>query len=156
MAEEKKAEVIEETVTAKKEKAFQEYLDGRKISGFAKQYVGENGEVVLYRSNLQIKGDTVPFMLLLDNSVYTLLQFQVAAGAVNAEKKEKLSAYFNDLNNQFRMLKFTADAAGNVLLSVSLPAGADKFDPALVIAILDQIQGLLNDVYDDLMKKIKE
>ena len=91
---------------------------------------------------------------LLDNSVYTLLQFQVAAGAVKPEKKEKLAAYFNDLNNQYRMLKFTADAAGNVLLSVSIPAGAPHFEPALVIAILNEVEKLLNGEYDKLMEEI--
>lgn len=79
-------------------------------------------------------------MILLDNSVYTLLQFQAAVGAVKPEKKEKLSAYFNDLNNQYRMLKFTCDAAGNVLLSVSIPAGAPHFEPALVIALLNEVE----------------
>lgn len=145
-----------ESVAQKKDKAFQEYLDTNKISGFGKQYAGEKGEVVIYRSNLQIKDATIPFMILLDNSVYTLLQFQVAAGAVKPEKKEKLSAYFNDLNNQYRMLKFTADAAGNVLLSVSIPAGAPHFEPALVIAILNEVEKLLNGEYDKLMEEIRK
>ena len=147
---------VEISVAQKKDKAFQEYLDSHKISGFGKQYAGENGEVVIYRSNLQIKGNAIPFMILLDNSVYTLLQFQAAAGAVKPEKKETLSAYFNDLNNQYRMLKFTADAAGNVLLSVSIPAGAPHFEPALVIAILNEVEKLLNGEYDKLMEEIKK
>ena len=77
-----------ESVAQKKDKAFQEYLDTNKISGFGKQYAGEKGEVVIYRSNLQVKDATIPFMILLDNSVYTLLQFQVAAGAVKPEKAD--------------------------------------------------------------------
>lgn len=151
---EQKAQEI--TVVQKKDKAFQDYLDTNKISGFGKQYVGEKGEVDIYRSNLQIKNNTIPFMVLLDNSVYTLLQFQVASGAVKADKKEKLCAYFNDLNNQYRMLKFTCDAAGNVLLSVSIPAGAPHFEPALVIALLNEVEKLLNQEYDNLMAKLNE
>lgn len=147
---------VEISVVQKKDKAFQEYLDSHKISGFGKQYAGENGEVVIYRSNLQIKGNTILFMILLDNSVYTLLQFQAAVGAVKPEKKEKLSAYFNDLNNQYRMLKFTCDAAGNVLLSVSIPAGAPHFEPALVIALLNEVEKLLDQEYDHLMDEIKK
>lgn len=147
---------VEISVVQKKDKAFQEYLDSHKISGFGKQYAGENGEVVIYRSNLKIKGNTIPFMILLDNSVYTLLQFQAAVGAVKPEKKEKLSAYFNDLNNQYRMLKFTCDAAGNVLLSVSIPAGAPHFEPALVIALLNEVEKLLDQEYDHLMDEIKK
>ena len=134
---------VEISVVQKKDKAFQEYLDSHKISGFGKQYAGENGEVVIYRSNLQIKGNTIPFMILLDNSVYTLLQFQAAVGAVKPEKKEKLSAYFNDLNNQYRMLKFTCDAAPH-------------FEPALVSALLNEVEKLLDQEYDHLMDEIKK
>lgn len=152
MAEEKTA--VMESVAQEKDKAFQAYLDDHKISGFGKQYAGENGEIVLYRSNLNVKGTTIPFMILLDNSVYTVLQFQVAAGVVKEEMREKLALYFNDLNNQYRMLKFTADAAGNVTLSVSIPAGAPHFEPALVIALLNEVEKLLNDEYEKLMKKI--
>lgn len=152
MADEKVVDM--ESVAQKKDKAFQTYLDNHKISGFGKQYAGENGEIVLYRSNLNVKGTTIPFMILLDNSVYTVLQFQVAAGVVKEEMREKLALYFNDLNNQYRMLKFTADAAGNVILSVSIPAGAPHFEPALVIALLNEVEKLLNDEYEKLMKKI--
>lgn len=154
MAKEEK--IVEFSVAQRKDKALQEYLDSNKISGFGKQYAGEKGEVVIYRSNLSIKGNAIPFMVLLDNSVYTLLQFQAAAGVVKEDKKEKLAAYFNDLNNQYRMLKFTCDAAGNVLLSVSIPAGAQNFEPALVIAILNEVEKLLNEEYDSLMVKLKE
>lgn len=148
--------IVEISVAQRKDKALQEYLDSNKVSGFGKQYAGENGEVVIYRSNLQIKEDAIPFMILLDNSVYTLLQFQVAAGLVKEDKKEKLAAYFNDLNNQYRMLKFTCDEAGNVLLSVSIPAGTQHFDPALVVAILNEVERLLHEEYDGLMAKLKE
>ncbi|MDY6084888.1 MAG: YbjN domain-containing protein [Dialister sp.] len=154
MAKEEK--IVEFSVAQRKDKALQEYLDSNKISGFGKQYAGEKGEVVIYRSSLSIKGNAIPFMVLLDNSVYTLLQFQAAAGVVKEDKKEKLAAYFNDLNNQYRMLKFTCDAAGNVLLSVSVPAGTQNFEPALVIAILNEVEKLLNEEYDSLMVKLKE
>ncbi|MCI5836625.1 MAG: YbjN domain-containing protein [Veillonellaceae bacterium] len=148
--------IVEISVAQRKDKALQDYLDSNKVSGFGKQYAGENGEVIIYRSNLQIQEDAIPFMILLDNSVYTLLQFQVASGLVKEDKKEKLAAYFNDLNNQYRMLKFTCDAAGNVLLSVSVPAGTQHFEPALVIAILNEVERLLNEEYDALMAKLKE
>ena len=59
-------------------------------------------------------------------------------------------------NNQYRMLKFTCDAAGNVLLSVSIPAGAPHFEPALVIALLNEVEKLLDQEYDHLMDEIKK
>lgn len=152
----KDEKIVEFSVAQRKDKAFQGYLDTHKISGFGKQYAGEKGEVVIYRSNLSIKENAIPFMILLDNSVYTLLQFQAGAGLVKADKKEKLAAYFNDLNNQYRMLKFTCDEAGNVLLSVSIPSGAQNFEPALVIAILNEVEKLLQEEYDGLMAKLKE
>ena len=117
-----------------------------------------NGETYAqaFRSNLQVEGTSLPFMILLDDSVYTMLQVQVAAGLAQGDKREKICSFLNDLNEQYRMLKFSADAAGNVLLTCCIPAGVPHFEPALVIAILNQIQGLLTATYPEIMKHLWE
>lgn len=81
--------IVEISVAQRKDKALQDYLDSNKVSGFGKQYAGENGEVIIYEKQSPDQGDAIPFMILLDNSVYTLLQFQVASGLVKEDKKGK-------------------------------------------------------------------
>ena len=156
MAEQKKNEAVEVKVAAEKVAAFQKYLEENKISGFGLQDFQNDVHAQAFRSNLQVEGTNLPFMILLDDSVYTMLQVQVAAGLAQGDKREKICSFLNDLNEQYRMLKFSADAAGNVLLTCCIPAGVPHFEPALVIAILNQIQGLLTATYPEIMKHLWE
>ena len=93
-------------------------------------------------------------MILIDDSVYTLIQVEVAAQVVTEEKKAAVSIYLNDLNDQYRMLKYSSDESGNMILTCSIPSGTEQFDPALIVALLNQIQGHLNALYSDIMIKV--
>lgn len=151
---EKKTEAVEVKVAAEKVAAFQKYLEENKIGGFGLQDFQNDVHAQAFRSNLPVEGQNLPFMILLDDSVYTILQVQIATSIATGDKKEKICAYLNDLNEQYRMLKYTVDAAGNVLLTCCIPAGVPHFEPALVIAILNQIQGHLNALYPEIMKQL--
>lgn len=150
----KKTEAVEVKVAAEKVAAFQKYLEENKIGGFGLQDFQNDVHAKAFRSNLPVEGQNLPFMILLDDSVYTILQVQIATSIATGDKKEKICAYLNDLNEQYRMLKYTVDAAGNVLLTCCIPAGVPHFEPALVIAILNQIQGHLNALYPEIMKQL--
>ena len=161
MSEEKKVKAVEKKqaevkVAAEKAEAFKKYLEEGKISGFYLREIDNAVHTKRFESNLPVAGQNLHFMILLDDSVYTILQVLVAEKLVSPDKKEKVAAYLNDLNEQYRMLKYTVDADGNVLLTCCIPAGVPHFEPALVIAILNQIQGHLNALYPDIMKKLWE
>lgn len=151
MAETKAAEV---KVAAEKVAAFQKYLEDNHIGGFGLQDFQNDVHAQAFRSNLPVEGQNLPFMILLDDSVYTMLQVQVASSIAVGDKRARICEYLNDLNEQYRMLKYSADAAGNVLLTCCIPAGVPHFEPALVIAILNQIQGHLNALYPEIMKNL--
>ena len=42
-------------------------------------------------------------MILVDDSVYTLIQIEVAARIAAAKEKPGLAAYLDNLNNEYRM-----------------------------------------------------
>lgn len=154
MADAKKTAEVK--VAAEKVAAFKKYLEENKITGFGLQDFQNDVHAQAFRSNLPVEGQNLPFMILLDDSVYTMLQVQIATSIAVGEKRAKICEYLNDLNEQYRMLKYSADAAGNVLLTCCIPAGVPHFEPALVIAILNQVQGHLNAVYPDIMKHLWE
>ena len=159
MAEKEKMETKEKAeaevkVGAEKVKLLQEHLKASKISGFGIQDFENEVHAQAFRSNLPVAGQNLPFMILLDDSVYTIIQVQVAAAIAIGDKKTKICEDLNELNDQYRMLKYNVDEMGNVLLTCCIPAGLEHFDPALVIAILNQIQGHLSAVYPTIMEKI--
>ena len=91
-------------------------------------------------------------ILLVNNSVYTYLQAHLVT--LTEEKKAATLSYLNELNNEFNMLKYSINPQGNVILTFSIPAGDDKFDPALVFALVDQLKAHLDTHYSALMEKI--
>ena len=95
-------------------------------------------------------------MILVDDSVYTLIQIEVAARIAAAKEKPDLAAYLDNLNNEYRMLKYNSDEAGNLLLTCCIPSGVEQFDPSLIVALVNQIQGHLEALYPDIMKHLWE
>lgn len=152
MAEEKKTAAVADT----KADAFKAYLKQAGITGF---YVREFDNPVHTRrfdSHLTVQGKSLPFMILLDDSVYTIIQVLVAEKAVTPEREKDDCLYLNKLNDQYRMLKYSADHEGNVLLTCTVPAGAAHFEPMLVLALAGQMETHLDDVYPGLMKALRK
>lgn len=148
------ATAAEAQVGIKKAEALQKYLAENKIEGFGIQNFQDDVHSHAFRSNLPVAGTNLAFMILLDDSVYTLIQVQVAANLITEEKKVFVCEEMNKLNDQYRMLKYNVDEAGNILLSCSIPSGLEHFDPVLIIAILNQLQGHLNAIYPELMARL--
>lgn len=148
------AAAAETQVGIKKAEVLQNYLAENKIEGFGIQNFQDDVHSHAFRSNLPVAGTNLAFMILLDDSVYTMIQIQVAANLITKDKKAVVCEELNKLNDQYRMLKYSVDEAGNILLSCSIPSGLEHFDPVLIIAILNQLQGHLNALYPELMAKL--
>ncbi len=142
------------SVADKKLEEFRKFVDDNKITGFAVEDWPAGGHV--FRSRLPVAGQSLPFGILFDDSVYAIIQIQLGEAMATGEKAEKIYAILNALNEQYRMLKFSADANGSVLLSCIVAAGLSHFEPALVIAILNSIQEELNESYPAIMAKLWE
>lgn len=152
----KKEEATEIMVAKEKAAKLQAYLEQAKISGIEMHEVQDAVHSHVFRSNLPVRGQDRPFMILIDDSVYTLIRIEVAARIATAKKKPGVAAYLDDLNNEYRMLKYNSDEAGNLVLTCCIPSGIDQFDPSLLIALVNQIQGHLEAVYPDIMKHLWE
>lgn len=143
------AEKAEETLAMKKLTALKEFADAHEISGL--QYLQINEANLLVNTRLLVEGQTLPLFIVVNNSVYTYLQAHLVT--LTEEKKAATLSYLNELNNEFNMLKYSINPQGNVILTFSIPAGDDKFDPALVFALVDQMKAHLDTHYSALMEK---
>ena len=73
----------ETSVAAEKASAFRSYLEKEKITGVQFHDVGDAVHSHVVRSHLPVQGQSLPFMVLIDDSVYTLIQVEVAAQVVD-------------------------------------------------------------------------
>lgn len=140
----------EESLALKKLTALKEFADAHEITGL--QYLQINEANLLINTRLLIEGQTLSLFIVVNNTVYTYLQAHLVT--LTEEKKAAALSYLNDLNNEFNMLKYSVNPQGNVMLTFSIPAGDDKFDPALVFALVDQLKAHLETHFPALMAKI--
>lgn len=143
----------EEIMNAKTIK-MKEFLELNSIECFELQKMEDEQQTAIFRSRMQVRGQTLPFAILIDISVYTLLQVQIAPAAIKEEKFLKIAAFLNEMNNNYRLFKFVVSPDGDLLLNACLTAKDGNFDPALINAILGETLKFLESEYPKIMSKV--
>ena len=144
---------MENIVNAKTLK-LKEFLEANKIECFQIEERNDENETAVFRSLMQVKGQTLPFAVLLDKSVYALLQVQLAPAIIKGDVLGKVAAYLNEMNNNYRVFKFVITNEGDLLLNACIVSKDDNFDPALVNAIIAETVKFLEAEYASIMAKI--
>ena len=144
---------MENIVNAKTLK-LKEFLEANKIECFQIEERNDENETAVFRSLMQVKGQTLPFAVLLDKSVYALLQVQLAPAIIKGDVLGKVAAYLNEMNNNYRVNKFVVTNEGDLLLNACIVSKDDAFDPALVNAIIGETVKFLEAEYASIMAKI--
>ncbi|MBQ5624957.1 MAG: YbjN domain-containing protein [Phascolarctobacterium sp.] len=144
---------MENIVNAKTLK-LKEFLEANKIECFQIEERNDENETAVFRSLMQVKGQTLPFAVLLDKSVYALLQVQLAPAIIKGDVLGKVAAYLNEMNNNYRVFKFLVTNDGDLLLNACVVSKDDNFDPVLVNAIIAETVKFLEAEYASIMAKI--
>ena len=87
----------------------------------------------------------MPVLVILDDSIYGLIRVQVAPSVQN---KDKLLAYFDELNAKYKSFKYYTNETGIYLDTCILGV---KQDSELIIAITDTIVKNLEEEYAKIM-----
>ncbi len=130
------------------------FLEERKITSFAVEELKDQLHTVVYRSHLAVSGQQLPFIIVTDDSIYTMMQAQIISGVVKEEKRASVLEYLNELNERFKSFKYTLSKNGDIILTVCMPVSSDSFDGALAGALIDVILNHLETEYPVMMKKI--
>ena len=144
---------MENIINAKTTK-LKDFFAENKIECFQVEERNDENETAVFRSLMQVKGQTLPFAVLLDKSVYALLQVQLAPAIIKGDVLSKVAAYLNEMNNNYRVFKFVVTNEGDLLLNACVVSKDDNFDPALVNAIIAETVKCLEGEYASIMAKI--
>ena len=143
-------ETVEATVAEQKLAALLQAMEAEKVNGL--QVAEKTAARNILTGNFLIEGQVVPMFVVLDNSVYSYIQVNIAN--LTAEQGKACLKHLNELNERYTMLKYAVNPNNTVILTCSVPAANDKFDPALVIALIDQVKNQVTEEYAQLMKII--
>ena len=136
-----------------KAEKFLAYLDEKKINAFTHEEVeGDQFSAEVFRSTIDIGGNRLPTIVILDNSVYGMIRVLVAPNAVHDGNENALLKLVNDYNKKFKVFKYYVDDQGSLVLDLCV-LGVEA-DGNMIYAMFDVIINHLNDSYKDIMKAI--
>jgi hypothetical protein len=125
-------------------------LDKLKITAFQHEEVKDEFHSVIFRSNLEVKGQYFPLRIIVDDSIYTMIRVFVMPHAVMKNKTKTVLEYFDDLNQKYKVFKYYISEQNDVVLDCCIPAGDAQFDPEIIRVLLDVILNHLGEEYDNM------
>ena len=131
-----------------------QFLADNKIECFDIQKMEDEHHTTIFRSRMEVKGQLLPMALLMDDSVYMLLQVQIAPQVIDEEKLKALAAAINNMNNNVRPFKFTVSEKGDLMLNACITAENNTFNPALTNAIMAEAVKFLEAQYGNIMEAV--
>lgn len=139
---------------ADKIEIMQQFLKENKIECFDIQKFDDERHTTILRSRMEVKGQILPMAVLMDDSVYVILQVQIAPQVINEEKLSDLAAVINNMNNNVRPFKFTVSEKGDFMLNACITAENNTFNPVLLNAIIGEALKFLETQYANIMEAI--
>ena len=144
---------MEEKMADKVEK-MQQFLADNKSECFDVQKLEDERHTTIFRSRMEVKGQLLPMAVLMDDSVYVILQVQIAPQVVDEAKLAELAVAINNMNNNVRPFKFTVSDRGDFMLNACITAENNTFNPVLLNAIMGEALKFLEAQYANIMEVI--
>ena len=146
-----KAAAKEETKVIEMENKIEKmtkFLEENKIECFDIQKIEDEHHTTIFRSRMEVKGQLLPMALLMDDSVYMMLQ------VIDEAKLKELAGAINNMNNNVRPFKFTVSDKGDLMLNACITAENNTFNPALANAIMAEAVKFLEAQYGNIMEAV--
>ena len=137
-----------------KAQKFSNFINERNINVFQIQDLEGDMHPVVYRSAMEVGGQNLPTMLVIDDSIYVMLQVGVGAGLVKDSNRAAVMAHMNSLNENYKVFKYYANENGDIVIESCIPTTDEEFMPELVHAVIDVVLKHLNEEYPKLMKTV--
>ena len=133
---------------------FTNFINERNINVFQMQEIDGDMHPVVYRSAMEVGGQNLPTMLVIDDSIYVMLQVRVGEGLVKESNKAAVMEHMNSLNENYKVFKYYANENGDIVIESCIPTTDEEFMPELVHAVIDVVLKHLNEEYPKLMKTV--
>ena len=147
---EKKAQGVESNEKALK---FQSFLVDNNINVFSTESLEDEYETVLFRSRIEVRGQMLPMVIIIDKSVFTIIRTQIVTG-IEDKQAEKLKGYLNDLNREFKIFKYYLREDGVVYLDICLPFVDETFNSKMIQLMLSVLVQHLDAIYAEFMAEV--
>lgn len=139
----------------RKAESFNQYLKEKKIDVFQVEEV-ENDAMgtVIFRSYMDIEGQRLPTLVILDNSIFAQIRVVLLQKARNDEKVLDILNMLNEENAKYKPFKCYLNPEGDCILDLCMILDKDEVNGDLVYAMFKVIIDYLEENYRKIMKAI--
>ena len=137
-----------------KAKSFSQYLQNKQIKAFTTEELKDELNSVVFRSRMDIQGNSLPTIIIWDDSIYGMIRVLVAPRAVKENNKTALLELINGYNKKYKSFKYSVDDEGFLILDACVLTKTNEADGDMVYIMLDVFVQHLNEVYKEIMKTI--
>lgn len=139
----------------KRAEEFNKFLIKKEIKCFTVEEIKDDKfETVIFRSNININGQQLPTIVILDNSIYGMIRVLVAPKVLNKNNEIEMRIAVNELNKTYKSFKYYFDNEDNLVLDCCVLLGDIEHEGNLIYTMLDVIIKHLNGEYKNLMQLI--
>ena len=139
----------------KKAQIFQEYLQEKNITCFQVQEVpNDELNTVVFRSSIEVEGQQLPTLVIIDSSIYAMIRVRVANAALKEGNETELLKAIGKLNSHYKIFKYYFAEDGALILDSYLLEKPEELDGDMAYTVLDIIVKHLLAEYKNIMKAI--
>ncbi len=126
-----------------KAEQFNAFLEDQKIKVFQMEELeGNEQHTVVFRSFLGVEGQQLPTIVIIDDSIFSIIRVQIAPQALKDENAADLLKMVNGQNMMYKPFKLFFDERG------------DKLDGNEVYQLFSVIINYLDENYRNIMKVV--
>lgn len=141
----------------KKAEKFDKMLTESQMTNvFQKEELNDELHTVLFRSFMEIEGLQLPIVVILDDSIYTIVRTLVIGKGVNEKNKNDVLNVINKLNSTYKAFKYIVSENGEIIFDACVPCTDDAFDPNLIRVMIDVAIKNLTENYRSVVKTVWE
>ncbi len=140
-------------MNAKAEK-FAKMLTDNDIKCFSSEELKDEMHPVLFRSSMEIEGQRLPLIVVIDDSIYIICRTLVAGKCITDANRVATLKHLNMLNGSYKTFKYFITDAGEILMDLCLPTTNEVFDPNMVRGLIDLCVKNLEENYRKLMQTV--
>ena len=140
-----------------KAEAFQNYLNEKKIEAFQSENVPDDAQnTTIFRSHIVVEGQQLPTLVILDDSVFSMIRVQISPKAQTEENELKVLKLANEQNLKFKPFKLYFDGEGSLILDICMITPDERAEEIgdMVYGMFNVMITFLNENYRTMMKTI--
>lgn len=137
-----------------KAESLQAYFAEKKLNFFQVQEMNDELKTVLFRSNIEIQKQTLPTVIVTDDTIWTIIRTQIVAGAVTADKRAAVNEFLNGLNMKYKLFKYYVTDGGDINIDICAPSIPATFDPEMIRSLIQIEVEQLEEIYPQIMEVV--